>query len=107
MRFSDIKNSLLLLASAALLHACSGDPLEEAAQAACDCVKPIYAEIAEVKKQVEQAGPGAEAPQGGLNSADQAEQCLADVQKRHPDVEAQALEQRLLALMKAKQCGNL
>lgn len=95
-------------AAGLLLASCGGDSLEEAAAAACECVKPIYSELTSVKQALEAGDDSVVADRNaGLASADQAEACLADVQKTYPGVDEGELEQRLMELIRARQCGSI
>ncbi len=91
-----------------LLVSCGGDPLEEAASAACTCLKPLYSEITAVKKALEQGdGSVMEKKGAGLETGDQTEACLTGVQKDFPGVDEAKLEKRLLELVKQGQCGKI
>ncbi len=91
-----------------LLVSCGGDPLEQAATAACDCVKPIYVELSAVKRALEQGDDSVmENRAPGLETADQVEACLNGVQKDFPGVDEVKLEQRLLEMVKQGACGKL
>lgn len=77
---------LLLMSSATLLTAC-GDKVDEAAAEACECLKPIYAQMDEMSKAM-QSGDMAKlsAMTANMDAAQKTQSCLEKVGRDYPEI---------------------
>jgi hypothetical protein len=77
---------MLIGAAVVLLTACA-DPVEDAAQAACACLEPVYADL-EKMTQAMQSGNMAELSNmaANMDTAQKTQVCLNKVSHDYPDI---------------------
>lgn len=78
--------AILVAVVAALLSAC-GDPVEDAAKAACVCLEPVYGDM-EKMAQAMQSGDMAKlsAMAANMDTAQKTQLCLNKVSQDYPDI---------------------
>ena len=89
------------LVSLTLLSACSGDPAEEAAKEACDCLRPIYAQMEQMAEAMRSGDSSAlSGMQGSIEQGTRSQACMYDLQERYPDIQNDAqLQDRMTQRM--------
>lgn len=95
------KTTGLIMVSGLMLAACSGDPVEKAAQEACDCLKPIYTQLEKVAEAMRSGDQASLSDMSGdMDQSMKAQTCMGDLEKKYPNIRDDTeLQSRLTASM--------